>query len=213
MLRSREPIKWLFYGDSITHGALHTFGHRDYAEHFADRVRYEMGRVRDVVTKATISGDTTVGLLGDFEWRVKQFQPHVVFVMIGLNDCSTGRDIPLGTFRTNLKTLREQIESLPGLPVFQTTYPILPNTSPERSSNFDAYMDAIREAAKDGGVPFIDHTAHWREQFRAKPGLHSFWMSDSFHPNHHGHLVFAEKLFRDLGIHDAQSPTCRLFHP
>ena len=48
-LRSPEPIKWIFDGDSITHGALHTVGWRDYTEHFTERLRYEMGRMRDVV--------------------------------------------------------------------------------------------------------------------------------------------------------------------
>lgn len=39
LLKADRPLKWLFTGDSITHGALHTFGWRDYAELFAERVR------------------------------------------------------------------------------------------------------------------------------------------------------------------------------
>ena len=46
---AEKPVKWLFAGDSITHGALHTFGQRDYAQLFNERVRYEMGRPQDVV--------------------------------------------------------------------------------------------------------------------------------------------------------------------
>ena len=42
LIRSAEPVKWLFYGDSITHGAVHTFGARDYTEHFTERVRFEL---------------------------------------------------------------------------------------------------------------------------------------------------------------------------
>ena len=38
-LLSRDaPVKWLFTGDSITHGALHTIGWRDYTELFSERV-------------------------------------------------------------------------------------------------------------------------------------------------------------------------------
>jgi len=29
ILKSEKPVKWLFYGDSITHGALYTSGWRD----------------------------------------------------------------------------------------------------------------------------------------------------------------------------------------
>lgn len=49
LLRSDDPLTWVFYGDSITHGLSHTFGHRDYAELFAERVRYELGRAMDII--------------------------------------------------------------------------------------------------------------------------------------------------------------------
>ena len=47
----------MFTGDSITHGALHTMGWRSYPEHFAERVRWELGRMRDIVINTGISGD------------------------------------------------------------------------------------------------------------------------------------------------------------
>ena len=36
MLAGKEPLTWIFTGDSITHGALHTWGWRSYVEHFAE---------------------------------------------------------------------------------------------------------------------------------------------------------------------------------
>jgi hypothetical protein len=56
LIGGREPVRWVFSGDSITHGALHTFGLRDYTELFSERVRFEMGRGLDVVMKTAISG-------------------------------------------------------------------------------------------------------------------------------------------------------------
>src|SRR6266446_3517466 len=53
---------WVFTGDSITHGALHTLGWRSYPAHFAERVRWELRRMRDVVINTGISGDHTGGL-------------------------------------------------------------------------------------------------------------------------------------------------------
>ena len=69
-INSPKPVKWLFYGDSITHGAYHTFGWRDYTQLFAERVRGEMGRNMDVVINTAISGNTTRQLLEGFSWRV-----------------------------------------------------------------------------------------------------------------------------------------------
>jgi lysophospholipase L1-like esterase len=215
LLQSPSPVKWLFYGDSITHGALHTFGWRDYTEHFSERVRFEMNRAGDIVLKTAFSGDSTRTLLANFDWRVRQFQPLVVFLMIGMNDCSTSRDISRDVFRSNLHALCDKVAETPGaVTVLQTTCPILPGCSPDREPHFDAYMDTIREVAAARKLPLIDHTRHWRETF-AKRGAGTFyyWMSDAFHPNQFGHQVFAELLFREVGIWDPQSFVCRLFRP
>lgn len=70
LLGKPEPITWLITGDSITHGALHTHGYRSYPEHFAERVRWELRRVRDVMINTGISGDRVPGLTKDLEHRV-----------------------------------------------------------------------------------------------------------------------------------------------
>ena len=208
-LTQDQPQKWLFYGDSITHGARHTCGHRDYVELFSERLRFEMARTMDLVVNSAISGDNTRGLLEGFEWRVAQFKPDVVFVMIGMNDCSDGNDISLGEFRDNLDRLTGLIGELGAIPVLQTTCPILPNQAPDRSPNFDAFMDAVRAVAADREIPLIDHTKFWREHSES----HFFWMSNEFHPNHFGHRAFARHLFEGLGIWNPDSDSCRLYVP
>jgi lysophospholipase L1-like esterase len=208
-LKSEEPIKWLFYGDSITHGAVHTFGARDYTEHFDERVRFEMGRVTDVVINTAISGNTTRELLAGFDWRVRQFSPHVVFLMIGMNDCSETRHLPPEEFRENLHLLCAQLQEINALPVLQTTCPILPNTTPDREPYFAEYMQIIRDVAEANNLPLIDHHQHWEEN---RDKLY-YWMSNHFHPNGDGHLAFAHTLFREMGIFDANSNVCRLFVP
>ena len=214
LLQSERPVKWVFEGDSITHGALHTFGYRDYSELFCERIRFEMGRGRDFVIKSAISGNTTRDLLAGFDWRVRQFQTEAVFIMIGMNDCSAGRGISREEFGANLTTLSRKIAEQPGaVAVLQTTCPILPGQAPDREPNFDAYMDTIREVAGREKLPLIDHTRYWKEYIAAKPGSHFYWMSDPFHPNNFGHQVFAECLFKALGIFDPASPSCQFFHP
>lgn len=205
----KKPVKWLFYGDSITHGAVHTWGERDYTQLFAERVRYEMGRSMDIVINTAISGHNTGALLDGFEWRVKQFNPDVVFVMIGMNDCSTSSRISCEQFERNLHALADRIIEGGGKPVMQTTCPILPGTSPDRLPHFPAFMDAIRRVAADRKLPLVDHTAHWE----ANNGKLYYWLDNPFHPNGHGHRAFANLLFKELGIFDPASATCRLFVP
>ena len=209
LLKGDEPVKWLFYGDSITHGARHTFGKRDYAELFAERVRFELGRTRDFVINTAISGNKTPNLLEGFERRVTQFSPDVVFLMIGMNDCSDANPVTLEQFENNLNELAERIAGLGGVTVMQTTCPILPNTAPDRLPHFDNYMDAIRRVAAERGLPLVDHAKYWRE----RPDSHYYWMSNSFHPNEYGHLAFARLLYEELGIWDTDAPSCRFYLP
>ena len=209
LLQAPEPAKWLFYGDSITHGALHTFGLRDYVELFAERVRFELGRGLDVVINTAISGHNTRLLLEQFDWRVGQFAPQAVFVMIGMNDCSAASGITVEEFAANLEALCARIRTGGGEVVLQTTCPILPGAAPDREAGFPAYMEAVRQVAARIGAPLVDHERFWREQ----ADRHYYWMSDAFHPNEYGHRAFAHRLFEALAIVDAQSPCCRLFRP
>jgi len=209
LLHADRPVKWLFYGDSITHGALHTFGWRDYTQIFAERLRYELGRSMDVVINTAISGNSTRELLQGFDWRVAQFQPDVILLMIGMNDCSEGRNLDLKTFEQNLHSLVGKSCSIGARVVVQTTCPILPGTAPDREPFFDRYMDAVRRVAARHELPLVDHQRYWQEH----ADKHFYWMSNGFHPNEYGHRAFARLLHEALDIYDPDSPTGRLYLP
>lgn len=209
ILETKKPAKWIFYGDSLTHGALHTFGQRDYAELFAERLRFELARTMDIVITSAISGDSTRGLLQSFDWRVGQFDPEVVLIMIGMNDCSANNEITVAEFSDNLTQLVQRLEQINAVPVLQTTCPILSGQAPDREPHIDAYMDAIRQAAAKHELPLVDHTAFWQQHIDKR----SYWMSDAFHPNEYGHRAFAHLLYREFGIHDPDSHACRLYFP
>lgn len=209
LIKSEKPLTWLFYGDSITHGSFHTFGHRDYVELFEERIRSELDRRLDVFINTAISGNTTKELVETFEWRVKRFSPDIAFLMIGMNDCSEDSDVTLETYRNNLEQLVSMFQEMNTRLILQTTCPILPGTADDREPHFSDYMDAIRNIAKSKSIPLIDHTKYWRQNIEQ----HNFWMSDSFHPNQYGHQAFAALLFHELGLYDSNSISCRLFKP
>jgi len=217
LLNSPKPAKWLFYGDSITHGASHTMGWRDYTELFSERIRYELRRHNDVVIKTAYDGNTTRHLLESFEWRVKQFQPQVGFIMIGTNDCymePDGLRVPINEFKDNLRRLISLITAMNrAIPVLQTTCPLLPGKAPGRQENFSKYMSAIRSVARDSRIPIIDHVAYWHRKANTNRNAHQLWMADALHPNEVGHRVFAEYLFKKFKIHSPNSATCRLLAP
>lgn len=193
---------WMFEGDSITHGAHHTQGWRDYAELFEERVRFEMGRSNDLVINCAYSGNRTTQILNRFEKNLERFKPDVVFLMIGMNDCSIDCDISLEQFKTNLIKLAQQAHEHHAVMIMQTTCPLLPETNAQRNPQFEDYMQVIRDTAIELQLPLIDHAALWHAA-----GVHNRinWLSDAFHPNEQGHRTFAKLILNTLGIHDPKS--------
>lgn len=213
MLSSKEPIIWLFTGNSITHGALHTNGFRSYSEHFAELIRYEKRRMRDFVINTGISGAFVPELVNDFDHRIKRFYPGIVSVMIGMNDAGKGekgRD----TFRIYLSTLIDKIREIGAIPVLHTPNPVYPyHKSSEARKDLPNYTEIIRNLAAEKRIILVDHYRHWQETKKSDEEL-LLWINDrSIHPNEFGHREFAKLLFKSLGLFSKESPTCNLFVP
>lgn len=211
LLARKEPVTWVFTGDSITHGAQHTKGWRSYPEHFAERARWELKRVRDIVINTGISGDRTDGLLADLDWRVLHLRPDVVSVMMGMNDCALG-EVGRELFRKNLTAITSKIMAAGAIPVLNTPNTIYLKNAATRG-DLPAYAQVVRDVAGATKAALVDHYAHWES---AKPDQEALlkWLEDqSIHPNVFGHREFARLIFQELGIFDEESPTCKLEVP
>jgi acyl-CoA thioesterase-1 len=205
LLSSDNPIKWLFTGDSITQGALHTYTKRDYTQLFSEHIWALRSRYRDVVINTAISGRTSSDVLADFDWGVAQCSPHIVLIMLGMNDADPNKGVPIEKFRENLQELTQKSKALNDCQVvLQTTCPIIKELSPERAPHLANYMDAVREVAAEQGTVLIDHTEHWQQMIEQKPLNRYSWMNDPIHPNGEGHRIFAELLLKELGLNKDQ---------
>jgi lysophospholipase L1-like esterase len=210
LMKGKAPLKWVFSGDSITQGAKHTFGLRSYPEIFAERVRWELGRVRDFVINTAISGNTSKDILNDFEWRIGQFKPNIVSVMVGTNDASEKNEISLSLFRQNNLDLVNRIRESGAIPILQTPNTI-DITKAQGRERIDKYISVTREIAQEKKVVLVDHFTYWNEKFNTieKEELKKRWLNDELHPNGAGHVQMAHLLFRKLSIFDANSFTCK----
>ncbi len=208
LMQDPPPLTWVFTGDSITHGALYTEGHRSFPEHFSERVRWELRRFHDVVINTGVCGERTEGLLSSLDARVLRFRPEVAFILIGMNDCLSGvrgRE----PFRRNLQSLIERLREAGVIPVLQTPNLIY---TPNATSRCDlpAYVQIIREEAAHMEAALIDH---WSDWCVAKPEVGSIlpWLQDeSIHPNQFGHRHMTQTICRALGVFDPHSLTCGL---
>ena len=202
---------WVFTGDSITHGALHTYGWRSYVELFAERLRWEMERPKHFVINTGISGERCEGLLKDIKPRILRFEPNVVSVMIGMNDALNGQ-AGREPFRKRLSQLVLQIQNSGAVALLNTPNTIYVKKAPERA-DVSAYAAMVREVAAATSAPLVDHYEAWQ---RAKPNQEDLlpWLADErIHPGVYGHRALAHEIFRRLDMFDSDSPTCKLEVP
>lgn len=208
LLKTKTPITWLFTGNSITQGAKHTHGYRTYSEIFFERVRYEMGRPRDIIINTAVSGNATVDILKDFDWRVSHLKPQVVFLMIGTNDAADKRNISVEQYGKNLEKFVDQIRTLGAIPVFLSPTPILEEEALERK-NLKQYVVKMEEITKKRSVIFVNQWHYWNTELKAK--YKDQWskqlLNDPLHPNGLGHKEMAINLFKELGIFDPKQPS------
>ncbi len=206
------PMLWLFIGDSITHGCLHTHGQRSCAEHWMEIVKWEVRtpdgarRTNDLVLNAGVSGETATGFLAHADWRLLPFQPHVVFINFGINDGDKFGDTE--KFRVDLTAIVRLVKEKNAIPVLQT------NTLTLRAKDFRPHFSAVvREVADAEQTLLVDHAAAWEElvEHGAKDSASvpapRRLMNNDLHPNGAGHLLMAQTIARSLRIVPAGSPT------
>lgn len=211
LLAGDEPARWLFTGDSVTHGAGHTNGTRDYVQLFEERVRWELGRTRDHVIRTAISGRTVRDLLDDADWSLRQYRAHVVSLMFGLNDANTDSPDPRGFGADLSRAIDLAREAGARAVIVHTPNRVIATETAARRTNLRAYAEAVRRAAAESGALLVDHHANWAAAERA--GAVEHWIGHGCHPNAEGHRVLYRSLAGSVGIWDPASPTGRLFIP
>jgi lysophospholipase L1-like esterase len=206
------PWNWVFYGDSITHGAAHTHGWRSFPEIFHERVRWELRKSSDIVINTAYSGQTAFNLSQKdyFDSRVTRFAPNAVFLLIGTNDIVKTEGGP-ESFRIYLDSIVEQITELGAIPIVQNYPPIAKVENPgyiERFNKMPAYNRVIEETARKYDAVFVDHWSWWTANC---PNVND-WLGEPIHPGSRGHFEMAMTIFKVLGIYSETSSCCSVFN-
>ncbi len=208
LLEAESPLTWVFTGNSITQGAKHTHGLRPYAEIFSERIRWEMVRSRDYVINTAISGNTLKNILDDFNHRVAQFEPQVVFCMIGTNDAAANNQTSIAQYAERLVSFITQVRGIGAIPVLLTPTPIVAYLAPERATLW-SYVAKMKEVANSQQVILVDNWGIWEQELNQKysGGIFRELLNDPLHPNGIGHKEIAISLFKALDIFDPAQPT------
>ncbi|GAA3933985.1 SGNH/GDSL hydrolase family protein [Microbacterium soli] len=202
LLEGDTPLNWVFTGDSITHGVVHTHGARSFVDHLHELIRNDLLRLQDVVLNTAISGWKVVQLLEDFDRRVATWHPHVVTLMIGTNDCSTTGASPIepAEFAASVTEVVRRVRELDAIPVLQTQPAVDVLHAPERA-RIAEFAQAVRDVAEAEGTILVDQFARFAALGEGRQGGVPWGlMADPFHPGAAGHAVLALEIAQTLGI-------------
>lgn len=206
-----KPLTWLFMGDSITHGAMHTGGYDSVAQVFEKYLKEDLGRTDDIVINTAVSGSTAQSTIDRIEERLNKYTPDIVSIMIGTNDIGNNQYSAINSsqYTSRLETIVSAIRARnqDALIIFRSPTPANPTSHGNRTRHLESWMIQAmrRNAEKDGNILFIDQYTEWREELKVFPYLYNnaasdFYYNDALHPNEIGQLRMAKQFIRECGL-------------
>ncbi|AKK10313.1 GDSL-type esterase/lipase family protein [Corynebacterium uterequi] len=205
LLQKPEPLTWLFTGDSITHGVVHTNGLKRFTEYFEDYLHTDplagADRRHDVVLNTGVSSANTADQANPPGLRkyagpwVADRKADVVFITFGMND---GREsaVAVDKYRANLQATIDEVRASGAIPVLMTQNF---TTDPVKNKRLIEYVKTGRELAAENKVMIVDFAGWWEEQSDGALVMPAM-MNDQLHPNQQGHLDWAQLILYQLGL-------------
>jgi acyl-CoA thioesterase I len=186
-LEAGAGVTIVAFGDSITAGfavrrGFPSFWKQMLAEKYPDAV-VEM-------INSGISGDTSMDGLARLDWAVLAYEPDLVTINFGINDCFLG--LGQEEFEMNLVEMVRRIRSGPNSEI------LLLSSQPLETLPYDRmvrdYYQALERVAKEMDVGFVDVYGAWMRRVKEGTPLSSFIIPGRDHPNEAGYRIIAEEL-------------------
>jgi lysophospholipase L1-like esterase len=188
-LRNGCDVTIVAYGDSITAGYA---VRRGFPTFWKEKLVQKYPDVRIEMINSGVSGDTTMDGVARLDWAVLSYEPDLVTINFGINDCVFGLD--LEEFEANFVEMIRRIRSGPASEI------LLLSSQPLETPPYDRrvldYYQAIERVAKEMDAGFVDVNRAWMDRVKAGTPLGSFIIPGLDHPNEAGYRIIAEELMK-----------------
>jgi lysophospholipase L1-like esterase len=198
-LADDKGVTWNFLGDSIAHGAVHTWGFRDYIELFDEKVRVELSRRLDIVINGSYNGYRVGPTFAELAHRCLRFKPDVVLIALGMNDAASGAG-NLENFSDTIRRIIGEVRDQCGSEIVLQTPILIDYANAASRSALPQFADAVRELAANEDALLCDHYAAWEAYVAGERNQLFYLLDDPFHPNAHGHTLMAQTLLAALQL-------------
>lgn len=230
VFNSEEPATWLFMGDSITHGIL-TQGYDNVPQLFAKYLD-EAGRSEDIVLNTGVSNATIATTMAQSETRLTRYQPDVVMIMIGTNDCASSGNqnavtadgqasnaiISVEEFQNRYENMIKAIHELNTDASVVVRVPCEMRPTSNRT-DYKKYFDGLNETWLEKvradipgmNITLVNHYTAWNEykdnvrNDNISSNTYSWLLNDGVHPNGRGNVAMVQQIIRELGLYEPTS--------
>ncbi len=179
------------FGDSITAGYAVRRGFPSFWKEML-ALKYPEANIRMI--NSGISGDTSMDGLARLDWSVLAYEPDLVTINFGINDCALGLD--LDEFEMNFVEMVRRIRSGPNSEI------LLLSSQPLETPPYDRmvldYYQAVNRVAKEMDAGFVDVWGAWMKRVQDGTALSSLILPGLDHPNESGYRIIADELMRLL---------------
>jgi lysophospholipase L1-like esterase len=188
-LKNGCDVTIVAFGDSITAGYA---VRRGFTSFWREMLQKKYPDAKIEMINSGVSGDTTMDGLARLDWTVLSYEPDLVTINFGINDCVLR--LGLDDFEINLVEMVRRIRAGPGSEI------LLLSSQPLETPPYDRlvldYYQAIERVAKEMDVGFVDVYGAWMERIRQGTPLGSLILSGLDHPNEAGYKIIAEELMK-----------------
>ena len=175
------------FGDSITAGYA---VRRGFPSFLLESLRQRFPDSKIEMINSGISGDTSQDGLSRLDWAVLSYEPDLVTINFGINDCVLV--LSLEEFEMNLVEMVRRIRAGPDSEI------LLLSSQPLESPPYDQrvldYYQTVERVAKEMNVGFVDVYGAWMKRVQAGMPLDSLILPGLDHPNEAGYRIIAEEL-------------------
>ena len=186
-LESGADATIVCFGDSITAGYA---VRRGFPSFLLESLRQRFPDSKIEMINSGISGDTSQDGLSRLDWAVLSYEPDLVTINFGINDCVLG--LSREEFEMNLVEMVRRIRAGPDSEI------LLLSSQPLESPPYDQrvldYYQTVERVAKEMNVGFVDVYGAWMKRVRAGMPLDSLILPGLDHPNEAGYRIIAEEL-------------------
>lgn len=195
LLDDIQPRTWVFTGDNL--GFEIQQARRGWIEHFSDFVHERLGRRHDIILNSSLANSTISRLFEDLEWRILRFQPDVVLIIPGADECAATGDQE--AFQETLRLIVECLHD-EGCTVVLCTPPCPAVANHNLKATLKAATLRIRLVATQTGAVLADNFSHWQAMLN-RDGANAKLHDDSGRqPSAKGHRELARRLLKSLNV-------------